>query len=167
MSGEEGAYQMLWGCEYCETQGLLALDHKHCPVCGAAQDTARRYYPKEGEEVAVSDHKYAGADRVCPACDAPNSAASAYCALCGSDLEKAKAVQTRDAQRAAEGQSFQEDSSKHARQEAKDKKKMTEKARIDDISGAAKPVLLNKPLAITLDWSLCLLIKWHRDVMHS
>ena len=114
MAQDEGTFQMLWKCEYCETDKLLALDHKHCPVCGAAQNPERRYYPEEGDEVAVADHQYAGADRLCPACDAPNSALAKFCGGCGSDLEGAKDSKTRGEQRAAEGESFESDSAKAA-----------------------------------------------------
>ncbi len=36
--------------------------------------------------VALEDHKYVGADKICPACSQPNSAASTYCTECGADL---------------------------------------------------------------------------------
>lgn len=88
-------YQMLWDCASCGTTRLLGLTHRHCPNCGAAQDAKRRYFPNEGEEVAVEGHTYAGVDRECPACQTPNSAAAGFCVNCGSPLDGAAAVQLR------------------------------------------------------------------------
>lgn len=81
-----GTYQMLWDCRFCGTEKLLAVDHRHCPNCGAAQDPAWRYFPPEEDMIAVEDHQYVGADRICPACSQPNSAAATYCVACGADL---------------------------------------------------------------------------------
>lgn len=86
----EGTYQMLWDCKFCGTQKLLGLTHRHCPSCGAAQDPAWRYFPAEADMVAVEDHKFVGADKVCPACSQPNSAASTFCVQCGADLATGK-----------------------------------------------------------------------------
>ena len=88
-------YQMLWDCASCGTTKLLGLTHRHCPNCGAAQDAKRRYFPAEGEEVAVEGHTYVGVDRECPACQTPNSAASGFCVNCGSPLDGAVAVPLR------------------------------------------------------------------------
>ncbi|MCL4239334.1 MAG: hypothetical protein KJ047_13925 [Anaerolineae bacterium] len=88
-SGERrgaGTYQMLWDCKFCGTQKLLGVTHRHCPNCGAAQDPEQRYFPAEEDMVAVEDHPYVGADKICPACQQPNSAASTYCTECGADL---------------------------------------------------------------------------------
>jgi hypothetical protein len=98
MSGsreELGRYEMLWGCAACGTGRLLGLTHRHCPSCGAPQDPTRRYFPPEGEEIAVGDHPYHGADVRCAACDTPNAAAAAHCVNCGSGLDGAKTVGTR------------------------------------------------------------------------
>jgi hypothetical protein len=78
---------MHWDCEYCETRKLLGKSHRHCPKCGAPQDPARRYFPAEDEKVAVEDHVYQGADRVCESCDTPNAAAAAFCVNCGAPTE--------------------------------------------------------------------------------
>lgn len=94
-----GTYQMLWDCRFCGTQKLLGLTHRHCPNCGAAQDPEWRYFPAEEDMVAVEDHQYVGADKICPACEQPNSAASTYCSECGADLatgEPAPSMGTRD-----------------------------------------------------------------------
>lgn len=117
MSDEEGTYQMLWSCEYCDTQKLLALTHKHCPVCGAVQSAERRYYPEEGDEVSVAEHVFSGADVACRACDAPNSVQSRFCGSCGSDLEGAEQVVARAAQAVNEGERFATDSAKFAHAE--------------------------------------------------
>ena len=81
-----GTYQMLWDCRFCGTEKLLGVDHRYCPNCGAAQDPAWRYFPAEKDMIAVEEHRYVGADRVCPACSQPNSAAATYCVACGADL---------------------------------------------------------------------------------
>ena len=81
-----GTYQMLWDCRFCGTEKLLGVDHRHCPNCGAAQDPAWRYFPSEEDMIPVEDHEFVGADRICPACSQPNSAAATYCVACGADL---------------------------------------------------------------------------------
>ena len=90
-----GTYQMLWDCRFCGTQKLLGLTHRHCPNCGAAQDPAWRYMPVEEDMVAVADHKYVGADKICPACQQPNSAANTFCSECGADLATGAIAQTQ------------------------------------------------------------------------
>ena len=45
MTTDDTSYQMLWDCRHCGSEGLLGLDHKHCPGCGGAQDTGSRYFP--------------------------------------------------------------------------------------------------------------------------
>lgn len=90
-----GTYQMLWDCRFCGTQKLLGITHRHCPNCGAAQDPAWRYFPAEEDMVAVEDHQYVGADKICPACQQPNSAASTFCSECGANLATGETVQTQ------------------------------------------------------------------------
>lgn len=97
-----GRYQMLWDCPYCETTKLLGLTHRHCPSCGAAQDPNRRYFPNDEDKVAVEDHPFTGADRICPGCGAPSSAAASHCGACGSPLDEAKAAALRQTQQAGE-----------------------------------------------------------------
>lgn len=90
-----GTYQMLWDCKFCGTQKLLGVTHRHCPNCGAAQDPAWRYFPAEEDMVTIADHKYVGADKMCPACGQPNSAANTYCTECGADLATGEVAQTQ------------------------------------------------------------------------
>lgn len=90
-----GTYQMLWNCRFCGTEKLLGLQHRHCPNCGAAQDPAWRYFPSEADMVAVEDHRYVGADRICPACSQPNSAAADFCVACGANLETGQVAPTQ------------------------------------------------------------------------
>jgi predicted RNA-binding Zn-ribbon protein involved in translation (DUF1610 family) len=87
-----GVYEMLWDCAYCGTRKLLGKTHRFCPKCGAPQDPTRRYFPAEDEKVAVEDHVFVGADRLCPACGSAMSARAAHCTQCGSPLEGATAV---------------------------------------------------------------------------
>jgi uncharacterized membrane protein YvbJ len=82
-----GTYEMLWDCEFCGTKGLLGKSQRHCPECGAKQDADKRYFPKEGDEIAVTGHKYEGTDRYCPACNNPQGAAGKNCANCGSPMD--------------------------------------------------------------------------------
>lgn len=102
-----GTYQMLWDCPRCDTPKLLGLTHRHCPSCGAPQDPTRRYFPSEEDKVAVEDHRYTGADKVCPNCETPNGAAATFCGNCGSPLDEAKeaARVTERAAQAGQGQS--------------------------------------------------------------
>lgn len=89
-------YEMMWDCGYCDTKKLLGKSHKHCPSCGTAQDPNKRYFPPEEEKVAVEDHQFVGADKVCPYCDAPNSAIATYCTECAGPLDGSKEVNLVD-----------------------------------------------------------------------
>lgn len=86
------SYEMLWDCPYCGTKRLLGVTHRHCPGCGAAQDPKGRYFPPPGQEIAVKDHVFVGADWSCPACSTPNGAKAAYCSNCGGAKDGSKAV---------------------------------------------------------------------------
>ncbi len=90
-----GTYQMLWDCKFCDTQKLLGVTHRHCPNCGAPQDPEYRYFPAEEDMIALEDHRYVGADKVCPACQEPNSAAATYCVSCGADLATGQVAETQ------------------------------------------------------------------------
>lgn len=135
----QGRYQMLWDCSFCGSEKLLGLDHKHCPACGAPQDPARRYFPAEGEEIAVADHPYHGADRVCPACSTPNAAIAKFCTGCGSPLDEAEAAGRRDDITTAAGARFGGESASDADAEAKQKALADKQARIQAASGQAAP----------------------------
>jgi hypothetical protein len=86
------SYEMLWDCQYCGTKRLLGVTHRHCPGCGAAQDPTARYFPPPGQEIAVKDHVFVGADWSCPACSTPNGAKAAYCTNCGGAKDGSKSV---------------------------------------------------------------------------
>ncbi len=137
---EKGRYEMLWDCPGCGTEKLLGLTHRHCPTCGAPQDPTRRYFPPEGEEVAVEDHPYQGADVTCAACDTPNAAKAAFCVGCGSPLDGAKRVGVRKEQVSAGG--FAKDSASRAAREAEEARKGAREAAARQhavASGAAPP----------------------------
>jgi hypothetical protein len=85
-------YEMLWDCEVCDARGLLGISHRHCPMCGATQDPARRYFPLAGQEVAAKNHRYAGIDWTCAYCESPNSAAAKFCVNCGAGQDGSKPV---------------------------------------------------------------------------
>ncbi len=89
------SYEMFWDCPQCGTKELLGLTHRYCPTCGAPQDPDARYFPPEDRKVLAKDHVFAGADRVCPACDTPCSARVAFCPSCGHPLDEAKEVARR------------------------------------------------------------------------
>ena len=93
---DQGTYQMLWDCPFCGTKGLLGLDHRHCPACGAAQDEDARYFPTDENKVAVADHVYHGADKDCPACSTPNAAIAKHCVNCGSPMDEAAQVKLKE-----------------------------------------------------------------------
>jgi hypothetical protein len=112
-----GTYEMLWDCRYCGTKKLLGLTHRHCPSCGAPQDPTARYFPSDEEKVAVEDHIYAGADRICPACANPSSAKASCCGNCGSPLDAGKAAFVRRDQVQAEGHGFGAETAAVAKQE--------------------------------------------------
>src|SRR5713226_6822330 len=88
----DNVFQMLWDCRFCGTKKLLAVDMRHCPNCGAAQDPQWRYFPSDADKKTLSDlhYKYAGVDIICPFCGQPNSAAAKFCKDCGGDLTNAK-----------------------------------------------------------------------------
>lgn len=85
-------FEMLWDCEQCSARELLAKSQRHCPMCGAAQDPKRRYFPKPGQEVVAQGHRFVGTDWACTYCESPNSAAAAFCINCGGPKEVAKNV---------------------------------------------------------------------------
>lgn len=122
-------YQMLWDCSQCDTKGLLGVDHRFCPTCGAPQDPEARYFPSDDQKVAVEDHVFVGADRRCPSCDTANAAIAKHCVACGSPLDKAAEVRKRDTRDAA-----QQDSAKEARAEHREDKQQQEKARVNAAS---------------------------------
>ncbi len=76
-------YEMMWDCKFCRTPKLLGLTHRHCPVCGAPQNAADRYFPDDAEKVRVADHVYVGRDLVCRHCGTYNSRNSRHCRDCG------------------------------------------------------------------------------------
>ena len=88
----QGFFEMLWDCEFCDARGLLGKSQRYCASCGAPQNPNKRYFPREGEETRVDGHLYEGADRTCPACQAPQSARAKNCTHCGSVLEGAAEV---------------------------------------------------------------------------
>ncbi len=117
-----GRYEMLWDCAGCGAQGLLGLTHRHCPACGNVQDPSRRYYPPEGSEIAVGDHPYHGADKVCPACDGPNAGIATFCTTCGTDLSKARSAVARDEQLLTETDDVRAAREEYAAQKAAERK---------------------------------------------
>ncbi len=81
--GDGDTYEMFWDCKFCRTPRLLGLSHRHCPVCGAPQNAAERYFPSDSEKVRVADHVFIGRDVVCNHCGTYNSRNSQHCRDCG------------------------------------------------------------------------------------
>ena len=92
---EDAVYEMLWDCRFCGSEKLLGKTHRFCPACGSPQDPEWRYYPADDEKIAVKDHHYVGADKVCPACGTLNAADAEFCPRCGSPQTDAQAVGTQ------------------------------------------------------------------------
>lgn len=130
---------MLWDCPACGADRLLALDHRFCPGCGSPQDPELRYFPADDAKVAVEDHPYHGADKVCPACDTPNSAASDFCQACGSPLSDAAEAKRRRRVETAEGESFQGESATDAKSEARERKQAEKQERLQAMQGGGPP----------------------------
>ena len=99
-------YEMQWDCQFCGTKKLLGKTHRFCPNCGATQDPKSRYYPSDEEKVAVQDHVFVGADKVCPSCSTLNSAQSEFCQNCGAPLAEAAGISTLGAETQAQGAAF-------------------------------------------------------------
>jgi rubrerythrin len=89
--GDE-VYEMLWDCRFCGTTKLLGKTHRFCPNCGSPQDPEWRYYPADDEKIAVKEHHYVGADKVCPACGTLNAADAQFCPRCSAPQTEAAAV---------------------------------------------------------------------------
>jgi hypothetical protein len=94
MAEEQTYFEMLWDCPVCGTQGLLGKAQRHCPMCGAAQDPAKRYFPQPGQEVEARGHHFVGVDWRCAYCESPNSAAAVHCTGCGAGQDGSKPVAT-------------------------------------------------------------------------
>ncbi|HEY5946369.1 MAG TPA: zinc ribbon domain-containing protein, partial [Kofleriaceae bacterium] len=83
----QGHFEMLWDCDHCDTKGLLAKSQRYCANCGAPQSAVKRYFPKPEDQKKVDGHVFEGADRYCPACNAPMGAKANACTQCGSPLD--------------------------------------------------------------------------------
>jgi hypothetical protein len=88
----QGHFEMLWDCDHCDTKGLLAKSQRYCANCGAPQSAVKRYFPTPEQQKLVDGHVYEGADRYCPACNAPMGAKANSCTQCGSPLDGSKTV---------------------------------------------------------------------------
>jgi hypothetical protein len=91
----ESTYEMLWRCEFCNTDRLRGKSQRFCPNCGAAQETKNRYFPTAEDLIAVDNTDYQGVDIICPACSTASAANSRFCQRCGSPLKEAKTVELK------------------------------------------------------------------------
>lgn len=85
---------MLWDCQFCGTQKLLAKTHPACPKCKAPQDPTWRYFPSDADKIAVENYEFKGKDKTCAACNSLNKAESKFCMRCGAPLDDAEAAPT-------------------------------------------------------------------------
>ena len=92
----EGFFEMLWDCDHCGQQGLLAKSQRHCPQCGAPQNPDKRHYPPPDQQTRVAGHAFVGADRTCPACGAPMAAKANNCTQCGAPMDGSAEVKSTD-----------------------------------------------------------------------
>lgn len=106
-STDAKVYEMQWDCKFCGTKKLLGKTHRFCPNCGAQQDASWRYFPSDDEKVAVQDHIYVGADKICPACQSLNAASAEFCGNCGSPLDRAAQAAQGANRDKAEGDKFE------------------------------------------------------------
>src|SRR5438067_1545971 len=107
-----GTFEMLWDCSFCGATKLLGITHRHCPNCGAEQDQTKRYFPSDADKVAVKEDIYAGTDKVCGSCKAPNGAKAEFCMKCGAPLDEAAAAKKRSEQVVPAGTAFAADDAK-------------------------------------------------------
>lgn len=127
--GSDGkVYEMQWDCKFCGTKKLLGKTHRFCPNCGGQQDPSWRYFPADSEKVAVQDHVYVGADKICPACQSVSAASAEFCGNCGSPLDRAAAAATLGERKAGEGATFEAENLKE-RQQAAQKPQAVEAAK--------------------------------------
>lgn len=116
LKSSEPVYEMLWDCRHCGEKKLLGLTHRHCPQCGSPQNATERYFPSDEEKVAVQNHVYYGADRICHYCQNPNSRRSKHCGTCGGPLEEGTDVNLRKEQVHAPG-AYRGETAEDARRE--------------------------------------------------
>ena len=57
-----------------------------------AAEPEKRYFPSPERQQKIEGHIYEGADRHCPACNAPMGAKASHCTQCGSPLDGGKEV---------------------------------------------------------------------------
>lgn len=106
-------YQMLWDCQFCGTQKLLAKTQRACPKCKAPQDPAWRYFPSEANKVEVKNYEFKGKDNVCAACNSLNVAAAKFCQSCGTPLNTPTSLATGLASGRGDGAFNQQDFQNH------------------------------------------------------
>jgi len=151
-------YEMLWDCRFCGTRKLLGKTHRFCPNCGAPQDPDARYFPSDDEKVAVGDHVYYGADRVCPACGTANSAAASFCGQCGAPLTAAAEASRRASEsRSAEG-SFDAGALRDAGGERRAVPRQAAQQRVAGGSPGAVPVRWIAGVLVVLALAGCMLL---------
>ncbi len=106
-AGQAKVYEMLWDCKFCGTKKLLGKTHRFCPNCGAQQDPTWRYFPSDAEKVAVQDHVYVGADKICTACQSLNSGKAEFCGNCGAPQTDAARAKQGASRQKKEGETFE------------------------------------------------------------
>ncbi len=172
-SEEIGTYEMLWDCSHCGTPKLLGIQHRHCPACGAPQDPEARYYPSEQDKVAIQDHAYQGADRLCPACNTANAAAAQFCVGCGSPMDgSVKQAVGRDEHQVADGEGFAGETAKDAKADARARRDARVQAELgqgkpdkEGMSRGLKIGLIVGGIGLVLVVLLLVLLFWKRETL--
>jgi hypothetical protein len=95
--------------------------------------------------IALENHQYVGADKICPACSQPNSAAAIYCAECGADLVTGKIAPTQAAREL--GTSSADSDTRH---DVVQDQFVADMQRIGAVPAANPPFLLGMSKKVTL-----------------
>lgn len=160
---------MLWDCQACGTPKLLGIQHRHCPGCGSPQNPDARYYPSDADKVAVVDHRFHGADLVCPGCTTANAAIVQFCVGCGAPLgNDAKAAAARTEQQVQHGQAFAGETFKDARDEVRGRRdaqsqQAQAKPKSEPMSRGLKIGLIVGGIVIVLAILIFVLFFWKRE----
>jgi len=166
---ELGTYEMLWDCTRCGTPKLLGIQHRHCPACGGPQDPDARYFPPEEEKIAVEDHMYQGADRVCSACTTANAGLAKFCVGCGSPLDgDAKEANARGDQQVETGQGFAAETAADALAESRARRaasraEQTQAPKPAGMSRGLKIGLIVGGIALVIVVAISVLFFWKRE----
>ncbi len=153
-------YEMMWDCKYCGTEKLLGVTHRYCPNCGGVQDSEQRYFPSDEEKIAVQDHQFVGADKVCEACETPNAGNAEFCTNCGSPMSDAARAKQLSSELRAEGDAF--DQSHEKDQQTREKQHTAEEAEKAAKTQRTKWIIIGVVVALLA--FIAVFIFWTKEV---